>query len=303
MGAPFAVTPRHARSAQRRERRIPVRAWPMAEWALLPLRLFLGVTFAFAGLQKLANPNFFHAQSPISIQAQIIAASHTSPIRGLLVHLVGYATPIGLVIAFAEVAIGIGVLVGLWTRIVAIGGAILSLSLFLTVSFHTSPYFTGADIVFLFAWMPFIIAGGGTGLSADGWIGTRVAKQSGVSSPELVAIPFATVQRLCGQFREGRCAAREGLACDQAACPVLLGSRAPLATRVSIDSVDRRSVVVGGMAAAERRRGGAAPRRRGRRSRQVARPSEESEGRHHSVLPFDHDHAALGFAHHRAVVE
>ena len=145
----------------------------MAEWALLPLRLFLGATFLYAGLQKLANPNFFHAQSPISIQAQLIAASHTSPIHALLIHLIAFAKPIGLVIAFAEVAIGLGVLLGLWTRIAAIGGAILSFSLFLTISFHASPYFTGADIVFFFAWMPFIVAGGGTKLSAR-----RVDRQS-----------------------------------------------------------------------------------------------------------------------------
>jgi thiosulfate dehydrogenase [quinone] large subunit len=88
----------------------------MAEWALLPLRLFLGATFAYAGLQKLANPNFFRAQSPISIQAQLIAASHTSPLHALLIHLITAARPIGIIIAFSEVAIGVGVLLGLWTR-------------------------------------------------------------------------------------------------------------------------------------------------------------------------------------------
>ena len=51
-----------------------------AGWYLLPLRLFLGVTFVFAGLQKLANPDFFRASSPISIHAQLVGASRTSPI-------------------------------------------------------------------------------------------------------------------------------------------------------------------------------------------------------------------------------
>jgi thiosulfate dehydrogenase (quinone) large subunit len=246
--------PPPVRRARGTERRLPfgapVRAWSLAEWALLPLRLFLGVTFLFAGLQKLANPNFFHSQSPISIQAQLIAASHTSPIHALLIHMISFAKPIGLVIAFAEVAIGLGVLLGLWTRIAAIGGAILSFSLFLTISFHASPYFTGADIVFFFAWLPFIVTGGGTKLSADAWIANRVAKKEGVDSPELVAIPFVTVQKICGNYHEGACAARAGLACDAAVCPVLLGDRAPLATRVSIDSVDRRALVVGGVVAA-----------------------------------------------------
>lgn len=227
-----------------------MRAWTLAEWALVPLRIFLGVTFTFAGLQKLANPNFFRALSPISIQAQLIASSHTSPLRLLLTHLIPYAKPIGIVISLSELAIGIGVLLGLWTRIAAVGGAILSLSLFLTVSFHASPYFTGADIVFFFAWLPFIVAGGGSRLSLDAWIARRVAKQEGVAPPELVSIPFATVQTICGKYHNGACAARHGLACDAAVCPVLLGARAPIVTRVAIDSVDRRTLVVGGSIAA-----------------------------------------------------
>jgi thiosulfate dehydrogenase (quinone) large subunit len=248
------TTPHAPTEHASRERRLPfgapVRAWTMAEWALLPLRLFLGFTFVYAGLQKLANPNFFRAASPISIQAQLIASSHTSPLHAILVHLIQVAKPIGIVISFAELAIGFGVLLGLWTRIAAIGGAILSLSLFLTVSFHASPYFTGADIVFLFAWLPFIIAGGGTRLSADAWIANRASKREGVASPELVAIPFATVQTICGNFHDGSCAARAGLDCDAAVCPVLLGDRAPIVTRVHIDTVDRRALVLGGTVAA-----------------------------------------------------
>jgi thiosulfate dehydrogenase [quinone] large subunit len=225
--------------------RPPVRAWALSEWALVPLRLFIGVTFTFAGLQKLANPNFFNAKSPISIQAELLASVHTSPIHAVLTHLVGIAKPIGLLIAFGELAIGVGTLLGLWTRIAAIGGLILSLTLFLTVSFHASPYFTGADIVFVFAWMPFIVAGGGTRLSLDGWIAHRSAARAGLTAPELVPIPFATVQAICGNYHEGLCSARGDLACDAAACPVLLGGRAPLLTRGALDTIDRRSLVVG----------------------------------------------------------
>jgi thiosulfate dehydrogenase (quinone) large subunit len=236
------------------ERRLPfnapVRAWSLSEWALVPLRAFIGATFLYAGLQKLANPNFFKKTSPISIQSQLIAASHTSPIHLILGHLEGIAKPIGLVIAFGEIAVGLGTLFGLWTRIAAIAGLILSLSLFLTVSFHASPYFTGADIVFFFAWMPFIIAGGGTRLSVDAWIQQRVARKAGQPSPELVAIPFSTVQAICGNYVGGVCTARGGLACDAAVCPVLIGGRAPLATRTSLDALDRRSLIVGATAAA-----------------------------------------------------
>jgi thiosulfate dehydrogenase [quinone] large subunit len=236
------------------ERRLPfkapVRAWALSEWALLPLRLFLGATFLYAGLQKLANPNFFKRNSPISIQSQLIAATHTSPLSGLLVHVEGIAKPIGLVIAFGEIAVGVGTLIGLWSRIAALGGLLLSLSLFLTVSFHASPYFTGADIVFFFAWMPLIVAGGGARLSLDAWIAQRVALKADQPSPQLVPIPFTTVQAICGNYVEGHCSARGGLACDAAVCPVLLGGRGPLVTRSGLDLVDRRSLVVGAGVAA-----------------------------------------------------
>jgi thiosulfate dehydrogenase (quinone) large subunit len=227
-----------------------VRAWALSEWALIPLRVFLGVTFLFAGLQKLANPTFFNAKSPSGIHAQMLASARFSPLHALLIHLVSISNPIGLTISYAEVAIGLGALLGLWTRVAAIGGAILSFSLFLTVSFHSSPYYTGADIVFFFAWLPLIIAGSSSRLSLDALIAGYVAKKEGTVPIEYVAIPFSQVQKLCGNFNDNTCAAREFLACDAAVCPVLLGERAPLVTRVQLDGVDRRTLVVGGVVAA-----------------------------------------------------
>jgi thiosulfate dehydrogenase [quinone] large subunit len=128
---------------------------------LFPLRVFLGVTFCYAGLQKLANPNFFRAASPISIQAQLVASERVSPLHSLLGHLIKVATPLGLLIAISELAIGLGVLTGVLTRLAALGGMVLSFMLFLTVSFHSRPWYTGADIGYVFAFTPFLIAGAG----------------------------------------------------------------------------------------------------------------------------------------------
>jgi thiosulfate dehydrogenase [quinone] large subunit len=155
----------------------------LAGWALLPLRAFLGFTFCFAGVQKLANPAFFDAANPASIQAQMEGAARRSPIHALISPLVHHAALIGAVIAVGEVAVGVGALLGLLTRIAAIGGLLLSFNLFLAVSFHTSPYYTGSDIVFVFAWMPFIIAGGGL-LSLDALVANIVAaRQSWSGAP------------------------------------------------------------------------------------------------------------------------
>ena len=169
----------------------PPRALVLSGWALLPLRAFLGVTFCFAGLQKLANPNFFNANSPSSIQAQLIASIRISPLHELLGHLLRFAVPIGVVIALAEIAVGLGTLLGLWTRLAAAGGLVLAVTLFLTVSFHSSPYYTGADIVFVFAWIPLILAGSGGALSLDARIGARVAGEHDLGPPSFVPIRFA----------------------------------------------------------------------------------------------------------------
>ena len=142
-------------------------------WALMPLRLFLGVTFTYAGLQKLANPAFFRSASPVSIHTQLVGAQRSSPIHALLGPLVHVAPAVGAVIAIGEVAIGIGTLVGLWSRVAAAAGMALSLGLFLTISFHASPYFTGSDIVFLFAWTPLLLAGAAGAPALDTWFADR----------------------------------------------------------------------------------------------------------------------------------
>jgi thiosulfate dehydrogenase (quinone) large subunit len=135
-------------------------------WVLLPLRAFMGFTFVFAGLQKLASRSFFTAGAPGSIQEQLQASDRTSPVRFLVTPALHAPVAFGIVIALAEIAIGLGVALGLLGRVAAAGGMLLSLLFFLTVSFNTWPYYYGSDIVFLFAWTPLLLAGSGP-LSLD----------------------------------------------------------------------------------------------------------------------------------------
>jgi len=155
-----------------------------AGWVLLPLRAFLGFTFTFAGAQKLANPGFFDASKPGSIQAQLAAAARLSPLHGLVVHLQDKAVAVGVVIALAELAIGIATVLGFFARAAAVGGVIVALALFLTVSFHSSPYYTGSDIVFAFAWLPLVITGAGGVLSLDAWVADAVRRRAGAAPDE-----------------------------------------------------------------------------------------------------------------------
>lgn len=221
----------------------------MAGWALLPLRAFLGITFVFAGLQKLANPAFFNSANPASIQAQLAAAQRVSPIHSLLGPISHISVLIGLVIAFGELAIGLGTLLGFLARAAAVGGLILSLMLFLTVSYHSHPYYTGSDIVFVFAWMPLVIAGAGGVLSADAVLAHRVRRGMGAEPQAVTPVDFAVVRRVCGQYEEGRCQARNGQPCAPGPCP-FLAQQPPRTSRIDQTELDRRTVLAKGGAAA-----------------------------------------------------
>lgn len=150
-------------------------------WLLLPLRAFLGTTFCYAGLQKLANHTYLDPRSPASVQAQMNAFRHTSPLGPILGLTAEHATSVGLLIAFGELVVGLGILLGLWTRAAAAAGMLLSLSFLLTVSWNTTPYYYGSDIVFLFALTPFVFPGGHGLLTLDAAIVNLARRDLGLA--------------------------------------------------------------------------------------------------------------------------
>jgi thiosulfate dehydrogenase [quinone] large subunit len=128
---------------------------------LLPLRLFFGATFLYAGLDKLTTSTFFDPSSAASIQSQMAAFARSSPIGGLVRLGEPFAVAIGLVIALAEIAVGLGALSGLAFRLAAFGGAGLSLLFWLTASWSTHPYYYGPDLPYAVGWIALGLAGHG----------------------------------------------------------------------------------------------------------------------------------------------
>lgn len=149
-------------------------------WVLLPLRVFLGVTYLYAGLSKIAQRSFLDAGAPNSMHAAVLGVKSSSPIGGLLGPVVDHSFAFGLLMAAAETAVGIGTLLGLLTRIASLGGMGLAFSLFLTVSWGADPWYTGADIVYVFAFTPLLLAGI-TPLSADAWLASARRRHPGVA--------------------------------------------------------------------------------------------------------------------------
>jgi thiosulfate dehydrogenase [quinone] large subunit len=129
-------------------------------WALFPVRLFLGLTFIYGGVQKLSDPGFLHPGAPTYIGTQLRGFAHGAP-GGFLLRAFAIPHPglAGVGVALVEIAVGLLVTTGLLTRPAAVVGLLLNLLLFLTNSWHTYPYFLGSDIVFVFAWLPFTVMG------------------------------------------------------------------------------------------------------------------------------------------------
>jgi thiosulfate dehydrogenase [quinone] large subunit len=218
------------------------------EWFLLPLRAFLGVTFTYAGLQKLADPGYLDAANPTSAAHQMLLLRSTSPIGPLLGLSTHAPTLVGLLIAFGELAVGLGTLLGLWTRIAAVGGALLSLTFFLTVSWNTSPYYYGADIVFVFAWLVFVAYGSAGVLSLDTWLRNRARRDLRLApEPASVAVAVPRLRALCG--RGQKCGLNpDGVCTRLAGCPVFPVQES-LPAPVS-EELARRTVATGMVAAA-----------------------------------------------------
>ncbi|MDQ1706652.1 MAG: thiosulfate dehydrogenase (quinone) large subunit [Frankiaceae bacterium] len=144
-------------------------------WALLPLRLFLGVTFSYAGMQKFFDPAYLNGRSPLSVQSTIRALEHQSPIGFVLSWSAHAPVLVGVLIAGGELAVGLATLLGLWVRLTAAGGFVLALTFFLTVSWHTRPYYYGSDIAFMAAWTVPLLIGSWGGPSLDAVIRRRAA--------------------------------------------------------------------------------------------------------------------------------
>lgn len=181
--------------------------------ALLPLRIFLGVTFVYAGIQKLTDPGFLHPGAPTYIGTQLHGFADGTPGGFLLrTFAIPHAELAGVGVALLEIVVGLLVLAGIFTRAAAAVGLGLNLVLFLTASWKTSPYFLGPDIVFVFAWVPFVLTGAYGQPALEHVIESRVRRGPARTGPDTV-----TRRRLLGQALAATGAATLGIAAIAAA--------------------------------------------------------------------------------------
>ncbi len=131
--------------------------WRTMPAVLVVLRLFLGGTFVYAGAQKLLDPNFLRSGSSDYIGTQLQGFAQGSPISWLLDPLAHVAVLAGLGIALLEIAIGLGTLVGIAPRTMALAGFLVNLALLLSATWHVHPYFLGSDSAYAVAWAAYFV--------------------------------------------------------------------------------------------------------------------------------------------------
>ena len=121
------------------------------------LRLFLGVTWIYAGWVKASDAGFLTAGAPTYIGTQLAAFAQSSPIGAILNHTVEHAALVGIFVMASEFAIGFATLLNVAPTSAAFGGFAMATGLWLSSSFHTSPYFLASDSAYAILWLAYLL--------------------------------------------------------------------------------------------------------------------------------------------------
>jgi thiosulfate dehydrogenase [quinone] large subunit len=154
-------------------------------WATVPLRIFLAGVFLFAAYAKLTYPGFFDPKSSFGFHSSVQNAKDgNTPLSSIMGPLADHSSLFGHITAFAELAIGLGLLVGLLTRIAALGGMVLAASIVLSINWPevkeytgNGGWFTSVDLAVIAALSVFLLGGAGP-LSLDAAVSALRARRN-----------------------------------------------------------------------------------------------------------------------------
>jgi thiosulfate dehydrogenase [quinone] large subunit len=132
-------------------------SWATQNRAPRLLRIFLGVTFIYAGWDKASDPGFLTQGEPTYIGTQLAAFAANSPIDFLLNRILEHATYVGIFVMLAEFAVGIATLLWVAPATAAFGGLLISITLWLSSSFYTTPYFLAGDSAYAVMWLTYLL--------------------------------------------------------------------------------------------------------------------------------------------------
>jgi thiosulfate dehydrogenase [quinone] large subunit len=134
-----------------------VSSWRSQSKGQRVLRIFLGATWIYAGWVKASDPEFLTQGAPTFIGTQLAAYAQSSPLGSLLNHGVEHAVLVGIFVMISEFAIGFATLLNVAPTTAAFGGFAMATGLWLSSSFHTSPYFLASDSAYAILWLSYLL--------------------------------------------------------------------------------------------------------------------------------------------------
>ena len=132
-------------------------SWRNQAPALQVMRLWLGITWIYAGWDKASDPGFLTASSSTYIGTQLSGYSTHSPVGFAFIKLIEHATVVGAFVMISEFAIGLATLLWVAPRLAAFGGFLMSLGLWLADTFHVTPYFLASNTAYAVLWLTYLL--------------------------------------------------------------------------------------------------------------------------------------------------
>ena len=166
-------------------------SWRSQSNALRIMRLFLGLTWIYAGWHKASDPGFLTQGSPTYIGTQLAAFAQNSPIGFLLERTIERAALVGAFVMVAEFAIGFATLLSVAPNSAAFGGFAMATGLWLSSSFNTTPYFLAGDSAYAILWLAYLLLLIGNRRMPSFNIERRGAIRTGVVASLAVLASFA----------------------------------------------------------------------------------------------------------------
>lgn len=132
-----------------------------AQYAPLPLRLILGVTFLYAGLDKFTTWGPFSPMDRAAMEQMLSFGQDQAALPWLNELVLSQPVALLTLAAVTEAVVGACVLAGFLTRTAAACGAALALTFWLTVSWSASPFYFGQDLPLLAGFAALALLGAG----------------------------------------------------------------------------------------------------------------------------------------------
>lgn len=121
------------------------------------IRLWLGVTWIYAGWDKARDPGFLQTTGATYIGRQLTGYAATSPLSFIFKRLIEHATVVGAFVMVAEFAIGLATLFWVAPTLSAFAGFSMSLGLWIAATWHVKPYFLGSDSAYAILWLAYFL--------------------------------------------------------------------------------------------------------------------------------------------------